>query len=131
MTEHPRGVEPGGVGTTPNIAAQQETLGGYGMRSPRGFLGSVVLLLALPVAVLTQVLLGSGSAVTIHLALALGCALLSLAAFDFQTPRWVARASCARQLRRYPMVPCVCTMVLGTEYPKSASAATRTTRLRS
>jgi hypothetical protein len=94
MTEHPRGVEPGGVGTTPNIAAQQGTLGGSGMRSPRGFLGSIVLLLALPVAVLTQVFLGSGSGVTIHLALALGCALLSLAAFDFQTPRWVAWIGC-------------------------------------
>jgi hypothetical protein len=41
------------------------------------------------------------------------------------------RASCARQLRRYPMAPCTCTRVSGTEYPKRASAATRTTRLRS
>jgi hypothetical protein len=60
------------------------------MRSPRGFLGSIVLLLALPVAVLAQVLLGSGSSLTMHVALAVGCALLSLAALDFETPRWIA-----------------------------------------
>lgn len=60
------------------------------MRSRGGFLGAIVLLSAFPVAVLAQVLLGSGSPVTIHLVLALGCALLSLAAFDFETPRWIA-----------------------------------------
>jgi hypothetical protein len=60
------------------------------MRSPRGFLGSMVLLLSLPVAVLTQVLLGSGASLTMHVALAAGCALLSLAALDFETPRWMA-----------------------------------------
>ncbi|CAN5656910.1 hypothetical protein BH18ACT11_BH18ACT11_20680 [soil metagenome] len=60
------------------------------MRSRRGFLGAIVLLSAFPVAVLAQVLLGSGSSVTIHLVLALGCALLSLAVFDFETPRWIA-----------------------------------------
>ena len=60
------------------------------MRSPRGFLGSVVLLLALPVAVLTQVLLGSGSSLAMHVALTVGCTLVALSAFDFETPRWVA-----------------------------------------
>jgi hypothetical protein len=60
------------------------------MRSPRGFLGSIVLLLALPVAVMTQVLLGSGSGVAMHVALAVGCTLLSLAVFDFETARWIA-----------------------------------------
>jgi hypothetical protein len=64
------------------------------MRSLRGFLGSIVLLIALPLAVLTQVLLGSGSGVTIHVALAVGCALLSLSAFDFEIPRWVAWIGC-------------------------------------
>jgi len=64
------------------------------MRSPRGFLGSIVLLLALPVAVLIQVLLGSGSGVTMHVALAVGCALISLAVFDFETARWVAWTGC-------------------------------------
>ena len=64
------------------------------MRSPRGLLGSLVLLLALPIAVLTQVLLGSGSAVAIHLALAAGCGLVSFSAFDFGTPRWLAWIGC-------------------------------------
>jgi hypothetical protein len=90
MTEYPRSVEQGGVETTPSVAAQQETLGASGMRSPRGFLGSIVLLLAFPVAVLTQVLLGSGSSIAMHFALTVGCALIALSAFDFQTPRWVA-----------------------------------------
>ncbi len=94
MTEHPRSVEQGGVGTSPSIAAQQETLGGSGMRSPRGFLGSIVLLLALPVAVLTQVLVGRGSSMAIHFALAVGCVLVSFSAFDFGTPRWLAWLGC-------------------------------------
>jgi hypothetical protein len=60
------------------------------MRSPRGFLGSIVLLLALPVAVLVQVLLGSGSSLTMHVALTVGCTLVALSVFDFDTPRWAA-----------------------------------------
>ena len=64
------------------------------MRSPLGLLGSLVLLLALPIAVLTQVLLGGGSAVAIHVALAAGCGLVSFSAFDFGTPRWLAWIGC-------------------------------------
>jgi hypothetical protein len=64
------------------------------MRSPRGLLGSLLLLLALPIAVLTQVLLGSGSAVAIHLSLTVGCVLVALSAFDFGTPRWLAWIGC-------------------------------------
>jgi hypothetical protein len=64
------------------------------MRSPRGLLGSLVLLLALPIAVLTQVLFGGGSAVAIHLALAAGCGLVSFSSFDFGTPRWLAWIGC-------------------------------------
>jgi hypothetical protein len=64
------------------------------MRSPRGLLGSIVLLLALPIAVLTQVLLGSGSGIAIHVALAVGCVFVSLSAFDFGTPRWLAWVGC-------------------------------------
>jgi hypothetical protein len=48
----------------------------------------------LPIAVLTQVLLGSGSGIAMHFALALGCVLVSLSAFDFRTPRWVAWVGC-------------------------------------
>ena len=90
MTEHPRSAEAAGVGTTPSVAARQETSGASVMRSPRGFLGSIVLVLALPVAVLTQVLLGSGSSVAMHVALTVGCTLVAISAFDFETPRWVA-----------------------------------------
>ncbi len=95
MTERPRSVEVGGVRKTPSVAARQETSGASVMRSPRGFLGSIVLVLSLPVAVLTQVLLGSGSSLAIHAALAVGCALVALSAFDFETPRWVAWTGCA------------------------------------
>src|SRR5918999_5998558 len=94
MTEYPRSVEAGGVGTMPSAATQQETLGGSGMRSPRGFLGSIVLVLALPVAVLTQLLLGSGSSLAMHLALTVGCTLVALSVFDFETARWIAWTGC-------------------------------------
>jgi hypothetical protein len=80
--------------TTPSAAARQETSVALVMRSPRGFLGSIVLLSSLPVAVSTQVLLGSGSSVAMHAALAVGCALVALSAFDFETPRWVAWTGC-------------------------------------
>jgi hypothetical protein len=53
-------------------------------------LGSLALLLALPIAVLTQVLFGGGSGIAIHLALAVGCVLVAFSAFDFGTPRWLA-----------------------------------------
>ena len=95
MTDYSRSVEPGGAETTPSVAAQQEISGASGMRSPRGFLGSIVLLSALPVAVLTQVLFGSGSSLAMHLALTVGCTLVALSAFDFETPRWVAWIGCA------------------------------------
>jgi hypothetical protein len=90
MTEHPRGGEAGGLGTMPGVAARQEVSGGPGIKSPRAFLGSVVLVLALPAAILIQVLLGSGASLTMHLALTVGCVLISLSAFDFETPAWVA-----------------------------------------
>ena len=94
MTDHPRGAGSGGAATSPGLAAQQEASRASGMRSPLGLLGSLVLLLALPIAVLTQVVFGGGSAVAIHLALAAGCALVSLSAFDFGTPRWLAWIGC-------------------------------------
>ena len=51
-------------------------------------------MLALPIAVLTQVLVGSGSAIAIHVALAVGCVFLSISASDFGTPRWLAWIGC-------------------------------------
>jgi hypothetical protein len=94
MAEYSRGAESGGAGSSPTVAAQPKASKGSGMRSSRGFLGSLVLLLALPIAVLTQVLLGSGSGIAIHVALAVGCVLVSLSAFDFGTPRWLAWIGC-------------------------------------
>ena len=94
MTDSTRSVEPRGAGTSPSVAAQRATTRGPGMRSPRGFLGSLVLLFALPVAVLTQVLVGSGSAIAIHVALAAGCLFVSLSAFDFGVPRLLAWVGC-------------------------------------
>ncbi len=64
------------------------------MRSPRGLLGFIVLLLALPIAVLTQALFSGGSGLAIHFALALGCVLVSFSTFDFETPRWIAWIGC-------------------------------------
>jgi hypothetical protein len=64
------------------------------MRSPRGLLAAIVFLLALPMAVLSQILFGSGDGTTIHLALGVGCILLSFAVFDFKLPRWVNWIGC-------------------------------------
>jgi len=66
----------------PRIAARREASEGSGMRSTRGFIASVVLVPALPVAILIQALLGSGASLTMHAALTVACVLLSLAAFE-------------------------------------------------
>jgi len=60
------------------------------MRSPRGFWGSLYILFAVPVAVLTQVLFGGGSGIAVHVALLVGCALVSFALFDFRVPGWIS-----------------------------------------
>ena len=64
------------------------------MRSPRGFLAAVVFLLALPIAVLYQMLFGNGAAAVLHLAFALGSVLLSFSVFDFKLPRWINWIGC-------------------------------------
>jgi hypothetical protein len=64
------------------------------MRSLPGFLAAIVFLLAVPVAVLCQLLFGSGSGVAVHLALGAGCVLLSFAVFDFKLPRWINWIGC-------------------------------------
>lgn len=98
MTDHPQSVEPRGVGKRPGVVSRNRTAEGSSMRSPRGSLGATVLLLALPIAVVTQVLLGGGSALAIHLALAVGCLLVSSAVFDFETPRWMAWIGCVSMI---------------------------------
>jgi hypothetical protein len=65
-----------------------------GMRSPGGFWGAIFILLALPLAVLTEVVFGGGSGIAIHFALAAGCVLVAISAFDFGTPRWLAWTGC-------------------------------------
>lgn len=57
------------------------------MRSPRNFWASVVLLLALPVAVLVQALSGVDAEMVFHFELSTG--FIAITAFDFKTPAWV------------------------------------------
>lgn len=58
------------------------------MRSTRGLFASSVFLLAVPLAALCQMVLGTGGGAVIHGALALGSALMAGAVFDFKAPRW-------------------------------------------
>jgi hypothetical protein len=50
--------------------------------------------LAVPVALLCQILFGSGAGTTLHLALGAGSVLLSFAVFDFKLPRWINWIGC-------------------------------------
>lgn len=59
------------------------------MRSPRGFLGSIVFLSLLPVAVVYQMFFDVGIEVVTHGILGAGSILLSFSVFDFKTPRWL------------------------------------------
>jgi hypothetical protein len=64
------------------------------MRSLRGLLAAVAFLLVVPVALLNQVLLGIDAETSVHFVAALGFALLAVAVFDFQTPKWTTWAAC-------------------------------------
>jgi hypothetical protein len=81
---------------TNEATTMMESQGGsrLSLRSPRGFLAAIVLLLAVPVAFLSQILFGSGIGTTIHLALGAGCVLLAFAIFDFKLPRWINWIGC-------------------------------------
>ena len=59
------------------------------MKSRRGIWAAALLLLGLPVAVLSDTLLGAGGSAVIHLLFGLGFAFLSFSVFDFRTPRWI------------------------------------------
>lgn len=63
------------------------------MRSPRGFLAAIVLLLALPITVLYQIF-GNEAAAVFHLVLAVGFVLVSFSVFDFKLPRWMTWIAC-------------------------------------
>jgi hypothetical protein len=65
---------------------------GVPARSWPGVLGAVTVLLALPLAVLSEVLLGpAASGTVVHLALGLGVALVAVSTSQLGLPRWLAR----------------------------------------
>ncbi len=59
------------------------------MRSPRGFVAALVLLFALPIALLAQAAFGIDAEMILHFLLALAAGLVALAVFDFKLPRWI------------------------------------------
>ena len=71
---------------------------GMRMRSPLGLLAALAFLLALPIALGSQILFGSGVGTAIHFALAAGTLLLAFAVFDFKLPRWMNWIGCVAAL---------------------------------
>ena len=51
-------------------------------------------LLAVPVALLFQLIVGSGAEIVLHLVGGLGCLLTAFAVFDFEPPRWLPWVGC-------------------------------------
>ena len=64
------------------------------MRSLRGVLAASVCLLAVPVALLVQLIVGSGAELVLHLVGGVGCLLTAFAVFDFKPPRWLPWIGC-------------------------------------
>ena len=64
------------------------------MRSLRGVLAASVCLLAVPVALLFQLIVGSGAEIVLHLVGGVGCLLTAFAVFDFKPPRWLPWVGC-------------------------------------
>jgi hypothetical protein len=64
------------------------------VRSPRGVLAASVCLLAVPVALLVQLMVGSGAELVLHLVGGVGCLLTAFAVFDFKPPRWLPWIGC-------------------------------------
>jgi hypothetical protein len=64
------------------------------IRSARGALGALGLLLALPITIVYQMFFPVGAEVVIHLALAVGTLLIGLSVFDFETPSWLNSVTC-------------------------------------
>lgn len=59
------------------------------MRSPRGFWGSMILLLMVPLTVLYQLFFTRGTDTFVHWVLTVGAVLMAFAIFDFRkTPKW-------------------------------------------
>jgi hypothetical protein len=59
------------------------------MRSTTGLAAAVVLLLAVPLALGSQMLVDGSAELVLHLVVGAGCVLLAIAMFDFGLPRWV------------------------------------------
>jgi hypothetical protein len=64
------------------------------VRSLRGVLAASVCLLAVPVALLFQFIVGSGAEIVLHLVGGVGCLLTAFAVFDFEPPRWLPWVGC-------------------------------------
>jgi len=80
------------AGTETRIEAQPS--GAKGIRSMRGALGALLLLLALPITIAVQILAPDSGEVVIHVALAIGTFLIGQSVFDHRTPRWLNLAAC-------------------------------------
>jgi hypothetical protein len=57
------------------------------MKSKIGSWASAIFLLAVPTALIVQIIVGTGVETALHFAFAVGAALLAIAAFDFRLPR--------------------------------------------
>ena len=64
------------------------------MRSLCGVLAASVCLVAVPVALLVQLMAGSGAEIVLHLVGGVGCLLTAFAVFDFKPPRWLRWVGC-------------------------------------
>jgi hypothetical protein len=68
--------------------------GSLTVRSRRGVFAASVCLLAVPVALLFQLIVGSGAEIVLHLVLGVGFLLTAFAVFDFEPPRWLPWVGC-------------------------------------
>ena len=68
--------------------------GSLTVRSLRGVLAASVCLLAVPVALLFQLIVGSGAEMVLHLVLGVGFLLTAFAVFDFGPTRWLPWVGC-------------------------------------
>jgi hypothetical protein len=83
-------IEPIG-GYPPDAAAAASRLRRH-IQSPRALLGSLSVLAALPLAILTNTMFGGGELIVVHAALGLGMVLLAASVGDFRGPvalRWI------------------------------------------
>ena len=68
--------------------------GSLAVRSLRGVLAASVCLLAVPAALLVQLIVGGGAEIVLHLVGGVGFLLTAFAVFDFEPPRWLPWVGC-------------------------------------